>query len=108
MAKQVKRPAPDMDMAPGADPKAKYALLSHRMGSIMGCCCLLMFIVFEELWIGTLAFALGFAVIFCIEVFYEKSKVWYASYNLYLTALCLALAYLEYVFGILSNLLTRR
>ena len=105
MAKQVKRPTPAANVAPGADPKAKNALLSRRMGSIMGCCCLLVFILFDELWIGTLAFALGFAIIFCLEVFYEEAKKWYASYNLYCVFLCLVLAYVEYYYGFLSNLM---
>ena len=104
MAKHTKHSTPPEDLAPGADPNAKNSLLSRRVGNVLNICCLLIFFVFEELWIGTLAFALGFAIIFCMEAFYERSKVWYTSLNLYCIPLCLLLTYLEYYYGFVSRL----
>ena len=108
MAKKAKRPAPVADVTPGASPYADNSLLSRKMGTIMGCACLMVFILFKELWIGMLAFGIGFAVIFGLEVVYEKSKAWYASVNLYASLGSFALAYAEYAYGFLSNLMNFR
>ena len=104
MAKKAKRPQPIEDIKPGANPHGdNNTLLSRRMGSIMGCACLLVFILFKELWIGMLAFGIGFAIIYGLEVVLERSKKWYASSNLYLSLGCLAAAYFEFTSGLLSN-----
>lgn len=108
MAKQVKRPAPVVEVKPGADPNGGNMLLSRKMGNILGCVCLLMFILFKELWIGTLAFGIGFTAIFVLQVFLEKSKSWYTSWNLYAALVCYALAYMEYAYGLISNLMNVR
>ena len=105
MAKKVNRTQPVVDMAPGADPHAGNPMLGRRMGTVLGCACMVVFIVFQELWIGTLACALGFGIIFGLQVFYEKSKVWYTSLNLYAAIGCLILAYLEYSSGLISKLM---
>ena len=104
MAKKAKRPQPAAEVAPGKDPNGGNVLLSNRMGNALGCVCLLIFIIFDELWIGTLACALGFCIIFGIEVFYVKAKSWYTSINLYGALLCAVLAYLEYSGSFLSEL----
>ena len=108
MAKKVNRTTYTPEVAPGADPNGGNVLLSRKMGNVMGCICLLVFILFKELWIGTLAFGIGFAVIFGLEVVYEKSKAWYASVNLYASLGSFALAYAEYAYGFLSNLMNFR
>ena len=106
MAKKANRTQPAVDVKPGADPNGGSLLLSRKMGSIMGCACLLVFILFKELWIGMLAFGIGFAIIWGLEVLVEKTKLWYASSNLYLSLVSLALAYAEYAHGLISNLMT--
>lgn len=106
MAKKAKRPVPVAEVTPGADPNGGNVLLSRRMGTVLGCACMLMFILFDQLWIGTLAFGIGFAIIFGLQVLVEKSKAWYQSWNLYASMICLVLAYLEYTNGFLSNLMT--
>lgn len=105
MAKKAKRPAPAADVTPGVNPYADNSVLSRKLGSLMGCACLIVFILFKELWIGMLAFGIGFAIIFGIEVLVEKSKNWYASSNLYLSVICLVLTYAEYTSGFISNLM---
>ena len=105
MAKKAKRPAPVADVTPGASPYADNSLLSRKMGTIMGCACLMVFILFKELWIGMLAFGIGFAIIYGLEVLVEKTKAWYASSNLYLSIACLVLTYAEYTNGFISNLM---
>ena len=105
MAKKVNRSPQTANVAPGADPNSGNPMLGRRMGTVLGCACLVVFILFEELWIGTLACALGFAIIFGLQVFLEKSKVWYTSMNLYAAIGCLILAYLEYSSGLISNLM---
>jgi len=105
MAKKAKRPQPVADVTPGADPHAGNPLLSRRMGTVLGCACMIVFIVFEELWIGTLACALGFAIIFGLQVFYDRTKAWYTSWNLYASVICIVLAYLEYSGGLISNIM---
>ena len=104
MAKKAKRPEPVVEAAAGKDPNGGNILLSNRMGNALGCACLLIFIIFDELWIGSLACALGFCIIFGLEVFHAKAKKWYASFNLYGAVLCEVLAYLEYSSSFLSNL----
>ena len=106
MAKKAKRQTYTPDVTPGADPNGGNALLSRRMGNIMGCACLLVFILFKELWIGMLAFGIGFALIYGLEVLIEKSRRWYTSPNLYLSLGSLALAYVEYAHQWLTNLMT--
>ena len=108
MAKKRSTPRPVQDVAPGANPYSDNSLLSRRMGSIMGCACLLVFIMFKELWIGMLAFGIGFAIIYGLEVLVEKTKAWYASSNLYLSIACLVLTYAEYTNGFISNLMKIR
>ena len=108
MAKKVNHSAAVHNVAPGADPYAKNKAIGRRIGNMLGCACLLVFIVFDELWIGTLACALGFAVIFGIQVFYDRSVKWYASPNLYAALGCIALAYVEYAYNFLSNLMKFR
>lgn len=105
MAKKAKRPTPSVDVTPGANPYAENSLLSRKMGSIMGCACLIVFILFKELWIGMLAFGIGFAIIYGLEVLVEKTKKWYASSNLYLSLACLILTYAEYTNGFITNLM---
>ena len=92
------------EVSPGKDPSGGNILLSGRMGNVLGCACLLIFIIFGELWIGTLACALGFCIIWALEVFYAKTKTWYGSFNLYGSILCAVLAYVEYSSGFLSEL----
>ena len=104
MAKKAKRPDPVVEVAAGKDPSGGNILLSKRMGNVLGSACLIVFIIFGELWIGTLACALGFCIIFGLEVFYEKARNWYTSVNLYCALLCFVLAYVEYASGFLSNL----
>ena len=106
MAKKAKRQTYTPDVTPGADPNGGNALLSRRMGNIMGCACLLVFIMFKELWIGMLAFGIGFAIIYGLEVLVEKSGKWYTSSNLYLSLGSLALAYAEYAYQLLTNLMS--
>lgn len=108
MAKKAKRPAPVVNVAPGPDPNGGSVLLSRRMGTILGCACLLVFILFDELWLGTLAFGVGFSIIFALEIFHEKSRVWYKSFNFYAALISYALAYGEYVYGLLSRLMDIR
>ena len=105
MAKKAKRSAPVQNVSVGADPYAKNNSYGRNLGKILGCVCLLVFIMFDQLWIGTLACALAFAVIFAMQVFMEKSSSWFATPYFYATLACLALAYAEYSFGFLSNLL---
>ena len=93
------------DVAPSVDPSGGNVLLSRRMGTVLGCACLLICILFDQLWMGTLAFGIGFAIIFGLLVFYEKSKVWYQSIYLYASLDCLILPYLEYTYNFLSNLM---
>ena len=108
MAKKVNRTTYTPEMAPGADPNGGNVLLSRKMCNIMGCICLLVFILFKELWIGMLAFGIGFAIIYGLEVLVEKTKAWYASSNLYLSIACLVLTYAEYTNGFISNLMKIR
>ncbi len=103
MAKKAKRPVTPVEVTPGQDPQGQNPLLSRRMGTVLGCACLVVFILFEELWIGMLACALGFGIIFGLQVFYDKAKAWYASMNLYAAIICLVLAYLEYSSGLISD-----
>ncbi len=105
MAKKTKRPTPVQEVNPGANPYARNKSYGRKLGNILGCLILLVFIYFDELWIGTLACALGFALIFGVQVFYEKSYKWYATPYLYATLLTLALAYAEFRYNFISNLL---
>ena len=105
MAKKVNRTAYTPDVTPGADPNGGNVLLSRRMGTVLGCACLLVFILFENLWIGSLAFGIGFTIIFCLEVFYEKSRNLFRSFNFYGALICYILAYAEYAYGFMTNLM---
>lgn len=78
---------------------------SNMISRLIGCVCLLAFIFFEELWVGTLTCALAFTTFFVIQVFVEKSREWYASVNLYGAVFCFVLAYLEFQYHIISNLM---
>jgi hypothetical protein len=106
MAKKAKRSAPVQEVSPGANPYDNRGISGRRLGMIMGSICLLVFIYFEQLWIGTLSCALAFLVLYVMQVFFEKSKAWYESIYLYATILALALAYGEFSTGFISNLLT--
>ena len=105
MAKKINRAQPAADMAPGKDPHGGNPMLSSRMGTVLGCACLVVFILFKELWIGMLACGLGFGIIFGLQLYYDRSRAWYTSWNLYAAFGCLILAYLEYASGLLSNLM---
>lgn len=105
MAKKVNRSVPAQNMAPGADPHTKSNSSGRLVGNMLGCACLIVFIIFDELWMGTLACALGFAIIFGIQVFHDSSVKWYASPNLYASLGCFVLAYVEYAYSFLSNLM---
>ena len=103
MAKKAKRPTQTKTTATNTQPVASSA--GRRMGNLLGGVCLLVYIVCKELWIGTLAFGLGFAVIWGLQVFLEKSHKWYTSPYFYSTLLTLALAWGEWQYAIISNLL---
>jgi len=105
MAKKARKQEPVVEVNPGTDPYGQSPYLSRRMGTVLGCACLIVFIIFEELWIGTLACALGFSIIFGLQVIHDKSKVWYQSLNLYAAIVCYVLAYLEYSSGFVSNIM---
>ena len=104
MAKKAKRPAPAVEVTPGANPYAGSSI-GKRLGTVLGSIVLILFIVTDELWIGTLACALGFAVIYAMQVFVEKSKSWYGSIYLYAAILSAVLAWAEYTNGFVSNLM---
>ena len=105
MAKKTKRPAPVKDTPAGANPHAETRSAGRRLGNLLGGVCLLVYIIFKELWIGTLAFGLGFAVIWGLQVFLEKSHKWYTSPYFYASMITLALAYGEWQYAIISTLL---
>ena len=105
MAKKANRTAPVQNVNPGADPYAKPQSYGKKLGNMLGCACLLVFILFDELWLGTLACGIGFGIIFGIQVFHDKACKWYASPYLYTTLAVLALAYVEYAYRVISNLL---
>ena len=50
-----------------------------RLGNWLGCACLLVFAIFEELWIGMFACAIGFALICGIQVFHDKTAKLHTS-----------------------------
>ena len=103
MAKKVNRSKPVVEVSPGASPYDKPNAGGKRMGTILGSICLILFIITDELWIGTLACALGFATIFVMQVFLEKSKAWYASFYLYACIGSFVLAWAEYTYGFVSQ-----
>ena len=105
MAKKAKRPQPVADVSPGANPYENTKSTGRQLGNVLGCACLLMFILFDELWLGTLACAIAFGIIWGIQVFYDKVTKWNTSPYLYAMVLTLILAYLEYAYNIISNLL---
>ena len=104
MAKKVSHPQPQ-NVAPGADPYQKNNTSGRNLGKMMGAVCLLVFICFDELWVGTLGCAIAFGVLYVMQVFFEKSKTWFSSVYLYATVATALLAYLEYSRQFISNLL---
>ena len=106
MAKKAKLPSTPVEVTPAPDPQSQNPLLSRRMGTVLGCACMVVFILFKELWIGMGACALGFGIIFGLQLHFDKNKAWYTSWNLYGAIICLVLAYLEYTSGFVTNLMT--
>ena len=104
MAKKVKHPSAPVEVSPGANP---YGGVSNgkRLGTILGSICMILFIVFDELWVGTAACAACLGVLFVLQVFVEKSKVWYKSLYLYTFLLSAVMAWLEYSSGWISELM---
>lgn len=88
----------------GANPYVSKNPMGKKLGNVLGAVCLLVFIVFDELWIGTLSFALGFAVIWGVQVFQEKSHKWYTSPYLYATVISFVLAFAEFKYDFLTDL----
>ena len=103
MAKKASRPVTAAEVSPGANPYGGTG--GKRLGTILGSIVLILFIVTDELWIGTLACALGFALIYGMQVFVEKSKAWYASIYLYAALISLGLAWAEYSSDFITNLM---
>ena len=68
MAKKAKRSAPQAEVSPGANPYARSG--GRRLGTILGSVCLLVFIMFEQLWIGILSGALAFVALYVMQVFF--------------------------------------
>ena len=102
MAKKTKQNAPVQN----TNPYENRNSAGKRLGNLMGCACLLVFALSEELWIGMLACAIGFAVIYGIQVFHDKTEKWYTSPYLYCTLVTLGLTYAEYTYQLLTNLMT--
>ena len=105
MAKKAKRPAPVQEVSPGANPYEGNKISGRRLGMIMGSICLLVFIWFEQMWIGILSCAVAFLVLYVMQVFFEKSRSWYGSIYLYATIAALALTYVEFSTGVISRIL---
>jgi len=105
MAKKPTQTRPAQKHNPGANPYQNNNSVGNNLGKMIGAVCLLVFIIFEQLWIGTLACALAFAVLYVMQVFVERSKTPFTSMYLYATAATALLAYLEYRYQIISNLL---
>ena len=103
MAKKVSRPATPVEVTPGANPYAKSVTSGKRFGTVLGAICMIMFIVFDELWIGTAAGAVCLAILFVLQVFEEKSRVWYKSVYLYTFFLAVLLAWMEYSGGLVTD-----
>ena len=106
MAKKSNRNQPVRDLPAGPNPNQKNNSSARNWGKALGAVCLLIFIVFDQLWIGTLGCALCLAVIYGIQVFHDKTAKWYSSVYLYATLILLALAYAEYSSGFITNLMT--
>ena len=102
MAKKASRTAP----VQSTNPYENKNSVGKRMGNLMGCACLLIFIIFDELWLGMFACAIGFAIIYGIQVFHDKAAKWYSSPYLYICLATLVLAYAEYAYQLLTNFMT--
>ena len=102
MAKKSNRNVKPQKVSTAPDP---YAKSSGNLGKMMGAVCLLAFICFEQLWIATLVCALAFGVLYVIQVFVEKSRTMFTSMYLYAAIGTAALAYVEYQYQFISNLL---
>ncbi len=102
MAKKSNRNVKPQQVSTAPDP---YARKSSSLGKMMGAVCLLAFICFEELWIGTLVCALAFAVLYVIQVFVEKSKTLITSPYLYAAVATAVIALLERQNHFISRLL---
>jgi hypothetical protein len=106
MAKKAKHPAPVQEVSPGKNPYEKSGNVGRRLGNLLGCACLLVFAVFEELWIGMAACTLCLGIIFGITVFHDKTAKWYTSPFLYAMLATAVLAYVEYAYQLLTNFMT--
>jgi hypothetical protein len=106
MAKKAKRPAPVKEMSPGKNPYEKSGNKGRRLGNLLGCACLLVFAVSEQFWIGLAACALCLGIIFGITVFHDKTSKWFASPFLYAMLGTIVLAYVEYEYQLLTNIMT--
>ena len=105
MAKKSTRNVRPQEVKAGPDPNAGKATGAGKsLGSIVGCACLLAFIVFDQLWLAIACCALAFAVLYAMQVFLEKSVSWSESPYLYVTLLVGALAFVEYQFGLISRI----
>ena len=102
MAKKANRTAPVQTTNPYENNRS----VGKRLGNLLGCACLLIFVMFDELWIGMLACGFSLAIIYGIQVFHDKTAKWYTSPYLYFTLVTLALAYAEYAYQLLTNLMT--
>ena len=102
MAKKAKSTAPVQT----TNPYETNHSVGKRLGNMLGCACLLVFVLFDELWIGMLACAFSLAIIYGIQVFHDKAAKWYSSPYLYFTLVTLALTYGEYAYQLLTNLMT--
>lgn len=78
----------------------------RSMGKVIGCVALLAFVLVDDLWMGIGIFALVFAALYVLQVFFEKSASWFASGYLYATLGCAALAVAEYQYQIVSRLIS--
>ena len=104
MAKKAKRTAPVQTTNPYENKNS----VGKRLGNLMGCACLLLFAVSEELWIGMAACTLGLFVIYGIQVFHDRTAKWCSSPYLYFALVTLVLTYAEYAYRLLTNFMTFR
>lgn len=105
MAKKSKRSTNNQSKASHTPGSENTSGIGRSMGKVIGCVALLAFVLMDELWMGIGVFTLVFAALYGIQVFAEKSKSWYSSLYLYTTLACGALAYAEYRYQVISNLL---
>ena len=90
-----------------AKPGAKKTNSAGRsIGKVIGCVALLAFVMVEDLWMGIGIFALVFAALYVMQVFFEKSASWFSSGYLYATLGCSALAWAEHQYQIITRLIS--